>query len=72
MRYKIEDVEVGDIVTVKSRFGVGPIEVGKVVDVDEEKNRQPIVIYSIAGEERWCYVDQIIRVDSTTYCASKS
>jgi delta-aminolevulinic acid dehydratase/porphobilinogen synthase len=72
MNLKITDINNGDIVTVKSGFSFGPVEVGTVVDVDEEKNGHPIVIYSVSGEEKWVYVEQIVRVDHTTYYASKS
>ena len=71
MNYYIDEIDAGDIVTVKSGFSDGPIEVGTVV-ARIVKNDRHVVVYSISGKEKWCYVEQIVGVDSAAYYASKS
>ena len=71
MKYNIDEIDAGDIVTVKSGFSDGPIEVGTVV-ARIVKNDRHVVVYSISGEEKWCYVEQIVQIDTAAYYASKS
>lgn len=67
MHYKIEDIEVGDMVTIRSAFGSGPLHVGIVENTsDNIKNGFPGIDYKRTdnGDIHWAYVDQVIRVDA--------
>lgn len=65
MKYKLEDIQVGDTVRVMSNFGRGPVHVGKVTAVEDDiKNGRPGIDYNLTdnGLNHWAYLDQVFEV----------
>lgn len=61
----VEQLKVGSVIEVRTRFGNGPIITGTIVGVEWDTDRQcKVVVYDHGDDMSWAYLDQIVRVVS--------
>lgn len=64
MAITLNEINVGDIVRVRTDFGMGPVIRAIVEDIcDDVKNGRPGIDYkTMDGEGYWCYLDQVVSI----------
>jgi len=67
MGVKLSEMRIGSQVKVRGGFGTEPVKLAEVTEIEGDiKNGRPGIGYIevCSGEDRWAYLDQVIRVET--------
>jgi hypothetical protein len=68
LEVNINDIHIGDVISVSTDYGRGPLEQGEVIEIDDNIGNKAGVAYVInkgtdAEKEKWAYLYQIRKIN---------